>query len=78
MASLFFTCPTTHQKVATGIEIDVQSLQPLGRPRSKSNAHTAARYTKSQCARRISLLRYRMLRTDYAWPSRGRWPVGPP
>ena len=27
MASLFFTCPTTHQQVPTGIETDVQSLQ---------------------------------------------------
>jgi hypothetical protein len=25
MASLFFTCPTTHQHVPTGIETDVQS-----------------------------------------------------
>ena len=27
MASLFFTCPTRHQKASTGIGIDVQSLQ---------------------------------------------------
>jgi hypothetical protein len=27
MASLFFTCPTTHRHVPTGIETDVQSLQ---------------------------------------------------
>src|SRR5262245_12781100 len=27
MASLFFTCPTTHQQAPTGIETDVQSLQ---------------------------------------------------
>ena len=27
MAFLFFTCPTTHQHVPTGIETDVQSLQ---------------------------------------------------
>jgi hypothetical protein len=26
MASLFFTCPTTHQQTPTGIETDVQSL----------------------------------------------------
>src|SRR2546430_11502200 len=27
MASLFFTCPTTHQQAPTGIETDVQSLR---------------------------------------------------
>jgi hypothetical protein len=27
MASLFFTCPTTHHEAPTGIETDVQSLQ---------------------------------------------------
>jgi hypothetical protein len=27
MATLFFTCPTTHQQAPTGIETDVQSLQ---------------------------------------------------
>jgi phage FluMu protein Com len=27
MASLFFTCPTTHRKAPTGIETDVQSLR---------------------------------------------------
>jgi phage FluMu protein Com len=27
MASLLFTCPTTHQQAPTGIETDVQSLQ---------------------------------------------------
>jgi hypothetical protein len=27
MASLFFTCPTTHLRAPTGIETDVQSLQ---------------------------------------------------
>jgi hypothetical protein len=27
MASLFFTCPTTHRKAPTGIETDAQSLQ---------------------------------------------------
>jgi hypothetical protein len=27
MASLFFTCPTTHRRAPTGIETDVQSLQ---------------------------------------------------
>jgi hypothetical protein len=27
MASLFFTCPSTHLKVPTGIETDVQSLR---------------------------------------------------
>jgi hypothetical protein len=27
MASLFFTCPTTHRKAATGIETDAQSLR---------------------------------------------------
>jgi phage terminase large subunit GpA-like protein len=27
MASLFFTCPTTHQQAPTGIQTDVQSLQ---------------------------------------------------
>jgi hypothetical protein len=26
MASLLFTCPTTHQQAPTGIETDVQSL----------------------------------------------------
>jgi hypothetical protein len=26
MASLFFTCPITHQQAATGIETDVRSL----------------------------------------------------
>jgi hypothetical protein len=29
MATLFFTCPTTHQHVPTGIETDVQSLQAV-------------------------------------------------
>jgi hypothetical protein len=27
MASLFFTCPTTHLRAPTGIETDLQSLQ---------------------------------------------------
>jgi hypothetical protein len=27
MASLLFTCPTTHRQASTGIETDVQSLQ---------------------------------------------------
>jgi hypothetical protein len=27
MASLFFTCPTTHQQAPTSIETDVQSLR---------------------------------------------------
>ncbi len=27
MASLFFTCPTTHQQAPTAIETDVQSLR---------------------------------------------------
>jgi hypothetical protein len=27
MASLFFTCPITHQQAPTGIETDVRSLQ---------------------------------------------------
>jgi hypothetical protein len=27
MASLFFTCPTTHERAPTGIETDVQSPQ---------------------------------------------------
>jgi hypothetical protein len=26
---IFFTCPTTRQKVPTGVEMDVQSLQAL-------------------------------------------------
>jgi hypothetical protein len=29
MASLFFTCPTTHQQAHTGIETDVQSLRAV-------------------------------------------------
>ena len=41
MASLFFTCPTTHHEAPTGIETDVQAFKPLGRQRSKSNAHIA-------------------------------------
>jgi len=60
MASLSFTCPMTLQQGPTGINIDVQSLQAAGRQRWKSNAHTAARYTKS-CARRILTAYWRML-----------------
>ncbi len=32
MASLLFTCPTTHQQAPTGIETDVQSLQAAWKP----------------------------------------------
>jgi hypothetical protein len=49
-----------------------KAFKPLGRQRSKSNAHIAVRSTKSQCARRISMVRYRMLSADYAGPSRAR------
>jgi hypothetical protein len=31
MASLFFTCPTTHRQAPTGIETDVQSLRAAWR-----------------------------------------------
>jgi hypothetical protein len=34
-----------------------KAFEPLGRQRSTSNAHTAARCTKSQCARHISMAR---------------------
>ena len=57
MSSLFFTCPTTHQQVPTGIETDVQSLRAAWRATLNSNAHTAARCTKSQCAIHIPMAR---------------------
>jgi hypothetical protein len=34
-----------------------KAFEPLGRQRSTSNAHTAARCTKSQCARHILMAR---------------------
>jgi hypothetical protein len=37
MASLFFTCPTTHQQAPTGIETDVQSLSASWRAMLKVN-----------------------------------------
>jgi hypothetical protein len=37
MASLFFTCPTTHQQAPTGIETDVQSLGASWRAMLKVN-----------------------------------------
>ena len=40
MASLFFTCPTTHQQAPTGIQTDVQSLQAAW----KANRMLAADY----------------------------------
>jgi hypothetical protein len=35
MASLLFTCPTTHQQAPTGIETDVKSLQKTWKARLK-------------------------------------------
>ena len=37
MASLFFTCPTTHQQAPTGIETDVQSLRAVWNSTLKIN-----------------------------------------
>jgi hypothetical protein len=37
MASLFFTCPTTHQQAPTGIGTDVQSLSTSWRAILKVN-----------------------------------------
>ena len=44
-----------------------KAFEPLGRQRSTSNAHTAARCTKSQCAR----IQWRAETTDFAGSSRG-------
>jgi hypothetical protein len=64
MASLFFTCPTTHERAPTGIETNVQSLQAAWK--ATLNARTAARCTKFQCARRISTVPCQTLRIDCA------------
>jgi hypothetical protein len=37
MASLFFTCPRTHQQAPTGIETDVQSLSASWKSMLKVN-----------------------------------------
>jgi hypothetical protein len=37
MASLFFTCPTTHQQAPTGIETDVQCLSASWKAMLKVN-----------------------------------------
>jgi hypothetical protein len=43
MASLFFTCPTTHKQAPTGIEIDVQSLQAAWKAVLKVNCSHCGR-----------------------------------
>jgi hypothetical protein len=57
MASLLFVCPKTNQQAPTGIETDVQSLSASWKAALKEIVLIAANCTKSQCVRRISMVR---------------------
>jgi hypothetical protein len=63
MASLFFTCPTTHQQAPTGIETDVRTLSASWRAMLKVHCpHCGG----ARCARHTSTLPYPMLRSGCA------------
>src|SRR5205807_7489383 len=64
MASLFFTCPTTHQQAPTGIETHVQSLRAAWK--ATRNLRRSARNLSAR-----DVYQWRAETTDIAGPSRG-------
>jgi hypothetical protein len=70
MASLLFTCPTTHQQAPTGIETDVQSLQTAWKATLKIKCPHCGAVHEISVQTPISMARCRMLPGDSDGPSR--------